>query len=76
MFQYLNNNITLYFKSYKNVLSFNTFKYFCNSNDNDFIRANLGGMCYKKTIPNCKFIRGRFQIGNSSCNVSKCPYES
>ncbi len=54
-----------------------------NSNDNDFIRVGLGGMgyscrSYKKTIPNCKFIRGQFQIGIfrnkhfTSCNVSKC----
>jgi hypothetical protein len=37
------------------------------SDDNDFIRAGLGGMgynhsrLYKKTIPSCKFIRGQFQ---------------
>jgi hypothetical protein len=34
--------------------------------DNDFIEAGLSGMgysrrSYKKTIPNCKFIRGLFQ---------------
>jgi hypothetical protein len=47
---------------------------FCSENDfkniyfddNDFIRAGLGGMgycrrLYKKTIPSCKFIRGQFQ---------------
>jgi hypothetical protein len=37
-----------------------------NSSDNDFIGVDLGGMghscrSYKKTIPNFKFIRGRFQ---------------
>ncbi len=37
-----------------------------NSSDNDFIGVGLGGMghscrSYKKTIPNFKFIRGRFQ---------------
>jgi hypothetical protein len=36
------------------------------SSENDFIGVGLGGMghsssSYKKTIPNCKFIRGRFQ---------------
>jgi hypothetical protein len=40
--------------------------YVCNSSDDDFIGAGLGGMGYTcrshiKTIPNCKFIRGRFQ---------------
>jgi hypothetical protein len=40
-----------------------------NSSDNDFIEASLGGMgyscrLYKKSIPNCKFIRGRFQNHN------------
>jgi hypothetical protein len=39
------------------------------SSDNDFIRDGLGGMgysrkSYKKTIPNCKFIKGQFQIGS------------
>jgi hypothetical protein len=39
-------------------------------NDNDFIKAGLGGMgysctSYKKTISNCKFIRGQFQTENS-----------
>jgi len=39
-----------------------------NSNDNDFIETSLGGMrysfrSYKKTIPNYKFIRDRFQAG-------------
>jgi len=34
-----------------------------NSNDDDFIEASLGGMgyscrLYKKTIANCKFIKG------------------
>ncbi len=38
-----------------------------NLNDDDFIGADLGGMGYshrllKKTIPNCKFIKGLFQI--------------
>jgi hypothetical protein len=37
-------------------------------NDDDFIRVGLDEMGYshkvvKKTIPNCKFIKGRFQIG-------------
>jgi hypothetical protein len=36
------------------------------SNDDDFIKASLGGMGYshrshKETIPNCKFIKGQFQ---------------
>jgi len=36
------------------------------SNDDDFIGDGLGGMgcsckLYKKTIPNCKFLRGWFQ---------------
>jgi hypothetical protein len=39
---------------------------FFNSNDNDFIIVGLGGMgyshrSYKKTIPNYKFIKSRFQ---------------
>jgi hypothetical protein len=58
------------------------------SSDDDFIEAGLDGMVYsrrlyKKTIPNCKFIRGQFQIEFfkkfkhfTSCNVSKCPYGS
>ncbi len=38
-----------------------------NSNDDDFIGDGLGGMgyscrSYEMTIPNCKFIRGWFQI--------------
>jgi len=58
-----------------------------NSSDNDFIEASLGGMgyshrSYKKSIPNCKFIRGWFQTiiikknHFTSCNASKCPYWS
>jgi hypothetical protein len=40
-----------------------------NSNDDDFIKANLGEMgysrrSYKMTIPNYKFIKGQFQIGS------------
>jgi len=39
-----------------------------NSSDDNFFRDGLGGMgyshrSYKKTIPNYRFIRGRFQIG-------------
>jgi hypothetical protein len=39
-----------------------------NSSDDDFIGPILGGMgyyrrSYKRTISNCKFIRGRFQSG-------------
>jgi hypothetical protein len=39
------------------------------SNDDDFIKAGLGGMgyscrLYKKTIPNCKFIICWFQNHN------------
>jgi hypothetical protein len=38
-----------------------------NSSDDDFIEASLGGVdysyrLYKKTIPNCKFIKVQFQI--------------
>jgi hypothetical protein len=66
------------------IKNFFLFTYAFNFSDNDFIGACLGGMgyscrLYKKTIPNCKFIRGQFQIGNfklTSCNVSKCLYES
>jgi hypothetical protein len=53
-----------------------------NSSDDDFIGPSLGGMgyyrrWYKRTISNCKFIRGRFQSGILQvCNVSKCPYGS
>ncbi len=39
-----------------------------NYSDDDFVRVGLGGVgysrrLYKKTGPDCKFIRGRFQIG-------------
>ncbi len=40
-----------------------------NFSDDDFIGAGLGGMgyshrSYEKTIPDCKFLRGRFQTGS------------
>jgi hypothetical protein len=62
-------------------------KLFKNFSDDDFIGvglARMGYSCrlYKKTIPNCKFIKVDFKLEFlknkhfTTCNVSKCPYGS